>query len=102
MAGPNFRGMAVFPFILVKGDKLLADKVLINHERIHIRQQLEMLVLPFYLLYLADFLYKWWKYKSVSAGYYKNIFEVEAYANQKNIGYLNKRPFWNFLKYWKK
>jgi hypothetical protein len=37
----------VFPFVIV-GDALdKENSVLVNHEKIHIRQQLELLVLPF-------------------------------------------------------
>jgi hypothetical protein len=38
--------MALFPFILLNRRKKITD-VLINHERIHLMQQLEMLVIPF-------------------------------------------------------
>jgi hypothetical protein len=31
------------------------DKVFVNHEKIHLRQQLELLVLPFYVWYIIEF-----------------------------------------------
>lgn len=81
----------------------------INHEGIHWRQQRELLVLPFYLIYVGEYLVnirkfkkklkkqfpdkpikrlrKIWKHKS-----YRNIsFEKEAFSNQANYNYLEKR-----------
>ena len=49
-------GMAVFPFILLNNVSLKKDKVILNHEKIHLRQQLELLVLPFYVAYLINYL----------------------------------------------
>lgn len=94
----GFRGMTVFPFVIV-GDA--ADKenaVLVNHEKIHIRQQLELLVLPFFVWYLLDFLLKWRRYRNWNEAYRNIIFEREAYANEKDLDYLKSRPFWNFLR----
>ncbi|HLP50692.1 MAG TPA: hypothetical protein VK154_07380 [Chitinophagales bacterium] len=42
-----YSAMAVYPFILVKRKELQNNAVLINHEKIHHRQQLELLILPF-------------------------------------------------------
>ncbi|MBP6387075.1 MAG: hypothetical protein KA327_10700, partial [Pseudarcicella sp.] len=49
-------GMAIFPFVLVKNKN--PDKRLLNHEKIHLRQQLEMLIVPFYIFYLGEYLYR--------------------------------------------
>lgn len=94
----GYRGMTVYPFVIV-GDA--ADKenaVLVNHERIHIRQQLELLVLPFFVWYALDFLLKWWYYRDWDKAYRNVVFEREAYANEKSPDYLKSRPFWNFLR----
>jgi hypothetical protein len=87
-------GMSIWPFILLNrrymGKTVPAE--LINHERIHLRQQIELLVLPFYLIYLIEYTFK---------GYLSISFEKEAYGNEFNPEYLNGRKFWAFLKYWK-
>jgi len=44
-----YTGMALFPFILIKKKDLPVGDVLINHERIHLQQQLELLLIPFYI-----------------------------------------------------
>ena len=43
----GFRGLTLYPFVLISNAKDRNDKVFLNHEKIHIRQQLELLVVPF-------------------------------------------------------
>lgn len=95
----GFRGLTFFPFVFLtdKDDKL--NTVFINHEKIHIRQQLELLILPFYIWYLSEYLFRLIQYKDRKKAYFNISFEREAYANEKDLNYLKKRSFWNFLKY---
>ncbi|GAB4396272.1 MAG: hypothetical protein OHK0053_09950 [Microscillaceae bacterium] len=92
-------GMALFPFILVNERHYRHDKVLINHERIHLAQQAETLVLPFYLLYLCNYLFNLLRYRHHHRAYRRLYFEKEAYEHETDLHYLQKRPFWAFLKY---
>ncbi len=49
-------GLALYPFIFIKeGLDQQRTTVLLNHERIHLRQQIELLILPFYLIYLLNY-----------------------------------------------
>ncbi|MBA4153761.1 MAG: hypothetical protein C0512_05385 [Flavobacterium sp.] len=95
----GFRGLTLFPFVFLKhhGDK--HNAVLLNHERIHIRQQIELLIIPFFLWYGLEFLYKWIKYKDRNLAYRNICFEREAYQNEKNLYFLKQRSFWNFFNY---
>lgn len=95
----GFRGLTFYPFVFLadKDDKL--NKVFINHERIHIRQQIELLILPFYILYILEYIYRLIQYKNRKVAYLNISFEREAYQNEKNLNYLKKRSFWKFLKY---
>lgn len=95
----GFRGLTFYPFVFLvnKNDKL--NKVFLNHERIHLRQQLELLVLPFYVWYGLEFLLRLIQYKNRRKAYYNICFEREAYGNEKDLNYLEKRPFWKFLSY---
>lgn len=95
----GFRGLTLFPFVFMadKEDKL--NVVFINHEKIHIRQQLELLVLPFYIWYFLEFLVRWFQYKNTFEAYKNISFEREAYSNEKDLNYLKQRSFWRFLKY---
>lgn len=92
-------GMALFPFILVKNDALKEDKSLINHEQIHLAQQLELLVVPFYVLYLLNYLANLVRYRSHHQAYLQICFEREAFANELDLNYLKKRKFCSWVKF---
>jgi hypothetical protein len=95
----GFRGLTLFPFVLVKSKKDRQDLVFLNHEKIHIRQQLELLVVPFYVLYLLEFLVRWMVLKNRFKAYKSISFEREAYGNEYDLGYLKKRKWYGFLNY---
>ncbi|MBA4275394.1 hypothetical protein [Flavobacterium sp.] len=95
----GYRGLAVFPFVFVKQALDKKNEVFVNHERIHLRQQLELLVVPFFLWYFLEFLVRLIQYKEMDLAYRNISFEREAYANEKDIEYLNNRFLWRFLKY---
>lgn len=75
------------------------DKYLINHEKIHLKQQAELLIIPFYLWYGIEFFIRLVYYKNCNKAYRNILFEREAYAKQHNLKYLQQRRFWSFLKY---
>ena len=95
----GFRGLTFYPFVFLadKDDKL--NKVFINHEEIHIRQQLELLIVPFYLWYFTEYLIRLLQFRNRKKAYYAISFEREAYANEKDLEYLKSRPFWGFMRY---
>ena len=94
-------GMALFPFILLNHQKLKADARIMNHEKIHLRQQLELLIFPFYILYLINYLFNRFKYKNHHEAYLNIVFEKEAYLMDYDLNYLTKRKFWNWVRYLK-
>ncbi len=93
----TIEGIALWPFILVKTKSPSARLLL--HERIHLRQQLEMLVIPFYIWYIMEWTWKWIRCKDANQAYHAIGFEREAYANDHNPEYLKTRRFWNFIPY---
>jgi hypothetical protein len=95
----GFRGMTMFPFVMVRDRNAQDYLVLMNHERIHLRQQLELLVLPFFVLYGLDYLVKLIRYRDRNLAYRNVVFEREAYENENDLAYLKSRSFWRFLKY---
>lgn len=95
----NVAGMALFPFILVGERHYKYDKVLINHEKIHLIQQLETLIIPFYILYLMNYFLNLLKYKEHHTAYMNMYFEREAYKHEQDLNYLHKRKVWSFIKY---
>jgi hypothetical protein len=98
MAKPP-QGMAIFPFILIQNKNDRHDNILFNHEKIHIRQQVEMLLLPFYILYGLNYAFNRLKYKNHDLAYRNVCFEREAYANEHNPFYLYERSIFSFWKY---
>ena len=92
-------GMALFPFILVKYNDLKKDKKIINHELIHLRQQIELLIVPFFILYLLHYLLNLLRYRNHNQAYRNIVFEREAYCNDSNLMYLKTRRFSSWIKY---
>lgn len=95
----NFRGLAIFPFIFLKDKSLKENKRMLFHENIHLRQQLEMLWLFFFLWYGIEFIIRWIQFKNPLQAYLNISFEKEAYANEHNLNYLKNRKFAAFYRY---
>jgi beta-lactamase regulating signal transducer with metallopeptidase domain len=95
----KINGIALFPFILVRKPEDKENKILINHEKIHLRQQLEMLIIFFYIFYVIEYYYWLFKLKNSYLAYKRISFEREAYANESDLNYLKRRKFLNFRKY---
>lgn len=95
----NYVGLSFWPFIILKNDSLKTDIILINHEKIHLKQQLELLILPFYIIYLTEWLLRSLFYLSFYSGYQNISFEREAYMNEHNLNYTNERRAFSFMKY---
>ena len=92
----GFNAMNLFGVILVKKHVHVSDSLL-NHERIHTRQMLEMLVVGFYLWYLVE-----WLIRLAQKGdaYQKISLEREAYIHEHDLEYLqHRKPFawWRYL-----
>lgn len=95
----GYRGLAVFPFVFLKYTIDKDNAVFMNHERIHLRQQLELLIFPFFIWYFLEYLIRLFQYRNLDLAYRNISFEREAYANEKNVAYLIQRPFLNYLKF---
>ena len=84
----DISAITLFPFIISRDEM---SEVTIRHECIHIEQQRELWVIPFYLLYG----FYWLKGKvagMTNDEAYINIpFEQEAYRKMYDEDYLNKR-----------
>jgi len=100
LMGRHFVGIALWPFIVVKDSFLKEDASFINHERIHLRQQAELLVLPFYIIYLLEYVVRLIQYRNSEQAYRNISFEREAYCNESDLAYLKNRKLWSFIKYW--
>ncbi len=96
----NIQAITLYPFIFVKCKYLRKDKFLMNHEEIHLQQQKELLIFPFYILYLSNYAFNLFRYRNHYKAYLNICFEREAYANECNLNYLKERKIWAFWKYW--
>jgi hypothetical protein len=94
-----YSAMAIYPLILVKKEHMKQDLSLIHHEKIHHRQQLELLLVGFYLLYAAHYLFNLLKFRNHFTAYKQIIFEREAFAMDKDLDYLNRRRIFAFLRF---
>ena len=95
----NYVGLTLWPFIIVKENIYKEDTVLINHEKIHLKQQLELLVLPFYIWYIGEWFLRTLLYLDRYRAYQNISFEREAFANEKDLGYTERRKPYSFLNY---
>lgn len=95
----GYRGLTAFPFVFVKFRSDKENMVFINHERIHLRQQLELLVFPFFVLYMLEYFVRFIQYKNRNLAYRNISFEREAYDNESDTSYLKKRRFFSFIQY---
>ena len=98
-------GITLFPFILLRKKYKNVEswmegrkENLIQHETIHLKQQIEMLIIPFYIWYILEWLLKFIKYRDAKKAYKSISFEKEAniYENRKN--YLEFRKPYNWLR----
>lgn len=95
----GYRGLTVFPFVFVKYGVDKGNEIFVNHEKIHLRQQLELLIIPFFIWYFIEYLVRLSQYKNADLAYRNISFEREAYANELNLAYLRERSFLRFLDY---
>jgi hypothetical protein len=91
---PTAVAWTLWPFIIFKDKKYMTDKIL-QHEKIHIEQQKELLVIPFYIIYVLNFIFN---LLTFNPSPYRNIlFEKEAFANEEVEGYLESRKKFAWL-----
>jgi len=110
---PGYKCINLFGILFAR-DNAKIDDVTINHEAIHSRQFVELMVLfavatvfirwwlpvfapfAFYVWYIVEWIIRLFK----KGNAYRNIsFEREAYANQGDFSYPKGRGWFNFLKY---
>jgi hypothetical protein len=88
LAPIDIYAIAFGPFVWCRGT--MGDQ-LKNHEVIHYHQQLELLFVGQWLLYVFYWLKGLITYKDGAVAYRESPFEREAYANDQNLDYLKNR-----------
>jgi len=95
--GSDVIGITIAPFGIYLNEDYLTDPITINHEKIHWKQQVEMLIIPFYIWYIVELLWK--KILHGKMAYYAISFERESYYNDTNLQYLDIRKPYNWINY---
>ena len=75
-------------FVFCRGKLSLGDKI---HETIHYRQWIELGIVGFMVLYPAFWFFNLLRGMGGEEAYRKIPFEVEAYENDSDIGYIFRR-----------
>ena len=112
----GFKAINLFGILFAR-KKAKIDDVTINHEAIHSKQFIELMILfavatvfirwwmplfsPlfFYIWYVIEWLIHLIRFRSTYIAYRRISFEREAYANEGDASYLKGRGWFNFLKY---
>lgn len=90
----RFEAMNLFGVLFCHPESRITPQ-LINHERIHTAQMVEMLVVFFYLWYVTEWLIRLF----MKGNAYRNIsFEREAYRHMYDLDYLKKRKLFAWWK----
>lgn len=92
---PHIAAITLCPFGIYMKEHYLEDTQMRRHEGIHWQQQVEMLIIPFYVWYFVEWLIR--LVTNTRNAYRMISFEQEAYKNEKNPAY--KRNGFDWLKY---
>ena len=94
---PQFAAINICGVLFCRPGARLTPR-LINHERIHTAQIVEMAFLFFYLWYVTE-----WVVRLIMRGraYYNISFEREAYLHEHDFHYLERRRHFAWWKYMK-
>ena len=87
----GLNGIMLFPFCFVRKRAIATT---IRHEKIHFKQALNLLVIPFYVLYFIEWVRCLFLYKENA--YYAICFEQEAFLNAYKRNY---KVGYNWIKY---
>ena len=119
----GFQAITIWPFIFARNSAKWLKDYVINHESIHLRQQLEVFVVAACVIALLCLMFGiswWWMcvvplsyyawygieyairsiiYVSKKEGYRNICFEQEAYLNERDFNYLPDRKAFAWMKY---
>ena len=91
-----YQAIMLWPFIML--DRRTRRKTLINHELIHFKQAEELLIVPFYVIYILNYLINLIRFGNHSDAYLKVIFEIEACRYSHNLNYIKTRKPYAWLR----
>lgn len=91
----GYKAITFWPFIFARKE---LDKYALNHENIHGEQQKELLVIPFYIFYILEYIIKLCITFSTSKAYHFVSFEQEANRYDHDLNYIKHRTHYNWIK----
>lgn len=93
----SYTTINLFGILFTKSDYL--NPTTINHERIHTKQMLELLIVGYYLWYIIEYIIVRFCHKKQNDAYHDISFEEEAHNNDNNLHYLDNRKHFAWWKY---
>ena len=93
----SYTTINLFGILFTKSDYL--SPMTINHERIHTKQMLELLIVGYYLWYIIEYIIVRFCHKKQNDAYHDISFEEEAHNNDTNLHYLDNRKHFAWWKY---
>lgn len=93
----SYTTINLFGILFTKSDYL--SPITINHERIHTKQMLELLIVGYYLWYIIEYIIVRFCHKKQNDAYHDISFEEEAHNNDDNLHYLDNRKHFAWRKY---
>ena len=96
----RFPAMCIWPFVIIRPENNIPPvRDIMNHERIHGRQQLEMLWIFFFIWYVLEFFVRLMIYRNFMRAYQELAHEKEAYMNDDDPEYYKTRKPYSWVKY---
>ena len=95
----GFAAITIFPFIFARKEYEPLGMRTIIHKNIHLKQQIELLIVFFYLWYGIEWIVRLIQYKSFQKAYRNISFEREAYDNEYDDEYLDVRKPYEWIHY---
>ena len=94
----GYKAITIGPFVITKSNTVL-NPIDLQHDDIHWAQEKEMLIIPFYLWYVIEFLIRLIIYRDWNKAYRNISFEQEAYKYQEDSNYVKTRKYYDWVKY---
>lgn len=93
----SYSTINLFGILFTKSDYI--SPTTINHERIHTKQMLELLIIGYYLWYIIEYIIVRFCHKKQNDAYHDISFEEEAHNNDTNLHYLDNRKHFAWWRY---
>jgi len=91
--------ITLFPFVFYRSKFYIKRDEMRRYESIHIAQQIELLVIGFYILYLFFYLQNRFRKMNHKTAYREIPFEIETRSYENAYGYLEVRKKYAWTKY---